>query len=175
MARIHSLDPRVPNLNQNAVRCVGGQILEADGDAAGVYTLDVRIPAYATVLDVIVHNEALWDAGTSATLNVGMYTVDSTTKAISSEEDLDGIFAAIDVKATDLTAGQAISFWRAGGKGGAMLTEGSSSHLLNIMQPTERILRAAITTVGTVGTAGKTYAYVVYALPEMDSATFTAS
>ena len=173
MANINNLDPRAPNLNPNAVRVAGVQILEADGSAAGVYTANVVIPAYAAILDVVVHNEALWTAGTSANLIVGLY--ESSGGTIGDVIDADEIFTSTSLKATDLTAGQSISFLRAGGVGGGMLTEGTSTHWLDAVDASERQIQFSVTTVGTVGTAGKTYCYVIYALPEMDSATFTAS
>ena len=173
MARINSVDPRAPNLNPNAVRVAGVQIEESDGTAAGVYRGSVKVPAYAVILDVIVHNEAVWDAGTSATLVVGLYQDDSN--AIGTVIDADEIFTATNVKATDLTAGQSISFLRPGGVAGGMITEGTSTHYLDVVDAADRWIVADITTVGTAGTAGKTYIYVVYGVPEMDSATFTAS
>jgi hypothetical protein len=133
----------------------------------------VKVPAYAVVKDVIVHNEALWTAGTSATLNVGLYG--DTDGAVGTVIDADAIFAAVDLKATDLTAGQSISFLRAGGVGGALTTEGTSTHWLNAVETTDRWVVADVVTVGTVGTAGKTYIYVEYGVPEMDAATFTAT
>jgi hypothetical protein len=170
MVRLNTVDPRAPNLSPNAVRVVGCQFLESRLPAAGTWDFDVKIPAYGVVLDVIVHAEEVWTAGTSATLNAGMYTVDADG-VLSAEEDLDGIYAAIDMLATDLTKGQSLTFNRAGGKGGAMLTEGTSTHLLDIVGDTDRILRVNVTTVGTVTTAlGETYVYVIYAVPELDAA-----
>jgi hypothetical protein len=162
MVRVNSLDPRAPNLNPNALRAAGGQILEADGTAAGVYSLDVTIPAYALIVDIIVYAEAVWDAGTSATLKVG----------ITGDDD-DTFFTAVNLKATDLTADQAISFAAAGGVGGTSL--GTATHYLDVMDAADRTVNFTVTTVGTVGTAGKTYVAVLYAVPEMDVATFTAS
>lgn len=173
MANINNLDPRAPNLNPNAVRVAGAQILEADGSAAGVYTADIVIPAYAILLDVIVHNEAVWTAGTDADMVVGLY--ESSGGTIGDVIDADEIFTSCSLKATDLTAGQSISFLRAGGVGGGMLTEGTSTHWLDAMDASERQVRVSVTTTGTVGDAGKTYVYVLYAVPEMDAATFTAS
>jgi hypothetical protein len=147
---------------------VGFQMLESALSAAGTYVADVKLPAYACLLDVVVHAEEVWNAGTSAVLDCGLYTVDSEG-VISSEEDLNGIYAAIDMLATDLTKGQSLTFNRAGGKGGAMLTEGTSTHLLDIVGDTDRIVQTIITTTGTVGTLGETYVYVIYAIPELDA------
>jgi hypothetical protein len=174
MARINSVDWRAPTLSPSAVRVVGGQLIESEGSAAGVYTFDVFVPAYAAVLDVVVHGEALWTAGTSATLECGFYSVSSG--AISTVIDADDIYAAVDLKATDLLAGESLSLAWAGGKagdfGGVVATQ---TQLIDQMDAIDRFIRFKVTTVGTVGTAGKTYVYVMYALPEMDAATFAAS
>lgn len=174
MARLNSLDPRNSNLSPGAMRVVGGQILEADGSAAGVYTFDVKLPAYAMLLDVVIHNEALWTAGTSATLETGFYS--DSSGAISTVIDADDIYAAVNLKATDLLAGESLSLGWAGGKagdfGGVIATQ---THLIDAVDAVDRWIRTKVTTVGTVGTGGKTYVYVVYAIPELDSATFTAS
>lgn len=173
MARINTVDWRAPTLSPSAVRVVGGQLLEADGTAAGTYNFDVFVPAYAVILDVVIHNEALWTAGTSANLVCGLYSDDSGT--ISTVIDADEIYTSTSLKATDLTAGQSISFLRAGGVGGGFTTEGTSTHWLDATDSADRWIRTSVTTVGTVGTAGKTYVYVIYALPEMDATTFTAT
>jgi hypothetical protein len=174
MARINAVDWRAPTLSPSALRVVGGQLIEADGSAAGVYTLDVFIPAYALVANVTVHNEALWTAGTSAGLEVGFYSV--ADGAISTVIDADDIFTAVDLKATDLLAGEGIDFNRGGGVEGDLNgVVATQLHLIDAVDAVDRFIRFKVTTVGTVGTAGKTYVYVQYALPEMDPATFTAS
>lgn len=175
MARLNTVDWRAPTLSPSAVRVVGGQINETDGTAAGVYNFDVFIPAYAYILDVIVHNEAVWDAGTDADLVVGLYEDDGGS--ISTVIDADEIWLSTSLKATDLTAGQSIRFNydSQGGVAGGMLSEGTNTHQLNAADAADRWIRATVTTTGTLGTAGKTYIYVMYALPEMDACTFTAS
>lgn len=173
MARIQSLDPRNPTLGPGAVRVVGGQILEADGSAAGVYTFDVKIPAFAFIADVVVHNETVWDAGTDADLIVGLYA--DSSGAVGAAIDADEIFTSCSLKATDLTAGQSISLLHAGGVEGGFISEGTSTHWLDAVDEADRWIRFSVTTTGTVGSAGETYVYVIYAIPEMDVATFTAS
>jgi len=176
MARVNSVDPRNPTLASGAVRAVGGQLVEADGTAAGVYTLDILLPAYAVLLDYVIHWEALWTAGTSTTGEVGFYEVDSDTGAISTVIDADDIYKAIDMKATDMAAGEAWSFSFAGGQSSDMTgVVATQDKLVDVMDVIDRYIRFKATTVGTVGTAGLTYAYAVYALPEMDSAAFAAS
>jgi len=173
MARLNVLDPRYPTLGSGAVRAVGGQILEADGTAAGEYTVDVVIPAYAPILDVIVHNEAVWDAATDADLVVGLYA--SSGGTIGAVIDADEIYTSCSLKATDLTAGQSLSLLRAGGVGGGFTTEDTSTHWLDAVDTVERQVRFSVTTTGAVGTAGKTYVYVLYAVPELLESTFTAT
>lgn len=173
MARLNSVDPRASNLSPNAVRIVGAQLVEADGAAAGTYRAAIKIPAYAVILDVIVHNEALWDAGTSADMVVGLYG--DTNNAVGTVIDADEIFTSCSLKATDLTAGQSLSLLRPGGVAGGFITEGSSTHWLNAVDAVDRWIVADVTTVGTVGTAGITYVYVIYGVPEMDATTFTAT
>ena len=173
MARINAVDPRAPNLNPNALRVAGVQIEESDGSAAGVYRGAVKVPAYAVILDVIVHNEAVWDAGTDADMVVGLYS--DSSGAIGAVIDADEIYTSCSLKATDLTAGQSLSFLRPGGVAGGLITEGTSSHWLDAVDAADRWIVADVTTTGTVGSAGKTYIYVVYGVPEMDSATFTES
>ena len=135
---------------------------------AGVWAANVEIPVGAVLLDVVVYAKTLWDAGTSATLIVG----DTT--------DPNGWYAAVDLKATDLTAGQSLCLARVGGKSGTDISEGSSSHLLNVMQaaaataPYGKVVSAEITTVG-VTTTGDTTVCFVYAYPSPVPAAFTAT
>lgn len=141
-------------------------LTEADGSAAGVYTGDVAVPAGATLLDVIIHAVALWDAGTSATLIAGDVA------------DPNGFFAAVDLLATNLLAGEAISFTHTGGLEGADLDGGETAgdHTRRRFLATARVVTAEVTTVGTVGTLGVTRMTVVYSLPKTPvAATFVAT
>ena len=128
---------------------------------AGTYTGSVTVPAGATLLDVIVHAVALWDAATSAVMKVGDVADD------------DGIFTNVNLKATDLLAGESISTAFPGGKQGAdvvqTMTEGVPNttvlfHVLRRYLATARVISGIITSVGA-GTAGRTRMTVVYALP----------
>ena len=173
MVRLNTVDPRAPNLSPNALRVVGAQFLESALPAAGTWTFDVKIPAYALLKDVIVHAEELWNNGTAAAMVAGVFNVDADGAIdTTSEEGTNAIYGSTDLLATDLTKGQSMSFNRAGGKGGAMLTEGSSTHWLNAVGDTDRFVRVNITTTGTPNATptGETYVYVVYAVPELDSA-----
>jgi len=119
---------------------------------AGVYTGSVTVPAGATILDVIVHAVALWDTATSATMKVG------------DAADDDGIFTAVNLKATDLLAGESINFDKTGGKEGAYLV-GTATHWTTRYSASARVISGVITTVGASGSAGRTRMTVIYALP----------
>jgi len=120
---------------------------------AGTYTASVPLPAGATLIDVIVNGVALWTAATSAVLKVGDGTDD------------DGYFTAVDLKATDLLAGESISLAQAGGKAGAYI---ASSQVSPRYAVAARSIIGVVTTVGGSGTAGRTRMTVVYSAPVTD-------
>ncbi len=123
----------------------------AAAGAAGVYSTNgILVPKYAIVLNVIVHCVALWDAGTSATGIVGDATDD------------DGYFTAIDMKATDLTAGQSIDFAKTGGKEGAYCV-GTATHWTTRYTTTQRTIKLKVTCVGTACSTGESILTVEYA------------
>jgi hypothetical protein len=123
------------------------EITIAEAGAAGVYTGTVVIPAGAVLLDIVVNGVALWTAGTAATLIVG----DGT--------DPDGYYTGVNLKATDLLAGESISFALAGGKAGAYI---ANSQVSPRYSATARNIIAEVTTTGTTATAGRTRVTVVY-------------
>jgi hypothetical protein len=125
---------------------------------AGTYTGSVTVPAGATVLDVIVHGAALWDASSTVTMKVGDATDD------------DGIYTGINLKATDLLAGESLSFSQSGGKAGAYNT-GTNTHWTTRYSATARVISGIVTAAGTGGTAGRTRMTVIYALPRTSAAT----
>jgi hypothetical protein len=125
-----------------------------EGGAAGTVTASVALPAESTVLDIIVNGIVLWGAGTSATLIVG----DAT--------DPDGYYTAVNVKATDLLAGESISFALAGGKAGAYI---ANSQVSPRYAAAARSITAVVTTVGTTSTAGRTRVTVVYTTDDSGS------
>jgi hypothetical protein len=149
-----------------AVDAVGGwrlasgvvceEVLFTEAGAAGVYTGSVNIPAGATIHDIIVNGVALWGAGSSATLKVGDATDD------------DGFYTGVNLKATDLLAGESISFALAGGKAGAYI---ANSQVSPRYSATARVISGVVTTVGTTASTGVTRMQVVYALPRVKSAT----
>jgi hypothetical protein len=144
----------------SSVRAEGIRFVEADGAAAGVYSASFDVPADAVLVDVIVHGTALWTAGTSAILIVG------------DAVDDDGIFTAVNLKATDLLAGESISLALSGGKYGAdvapndatggTLAAGAAGQVNRRKLAATRTLKAKVTTVGTAGTAGDTTVVFVY-------------
>ena len=116
---------------------------------AGTYTATVVVPAGATLVDIIIDGVALWAAATSAVLKVGDATDD------------DGYFTAVNLKATDLLAGESIDFYAAGGKAGADI---AGSQINRRYSAAARTISGVVTSVGA-GTAGRTRMTVVYSAP----------
>ncbi len=125
-------------------------------NGAGTYTGAVELPAGATLLDIVVHNDVLWAAATSATMKVG-------------DTDDDGYYTGVNLKATDLLANESLSFAREGGKGGAYYA-GTGTHWTNRYSAAARTINGIITSVGA-GTAGRTRMVVLYVLPTAVAAT----
>lgn len=123
---------------------------------AGVWTGSVTVPAGATIQDIIINGVALWTSQTSATLKVGDVADD------------DGFYTGVDLLATDLLAGESISFALAGGKAGAYI---ANSQVSPRYSATSRVVSGIITKVGTTGTAGRTRMTVLYSLPTATAAT----
>jgi hypothetical protein len=122
------------------------EVTFTETSGAGVWTGSVTLPAGSTLLDIIVNNVALWDSETSADMDVG----DAATPS--------GYFAGIDLKATDLLAGESISF----GLAGAYI---ANSHVSPRYAAAQRVISGIVTKVGTTGTAGRTRMTVVWSLP----------
>jgi hypothetical protein len=121
---------------------------------AGTYTANFTIPENATLIDIIVEAEALWAAGTSAVMDIG----DSA--------DADGYFSAVNLKATDLLAGESMSIGSTqtrGGDDGAYLTVGTSTHISRRFSSASRTISAVVTSVGA-GATGRTRVTVVYSV-----------
>ena len=135
---------------------------EAQGTAAGTHSASFEVPAGAYLIDVIVHGTALWTAGTSATLVVGDVASPS------------GFYAAVNLKATDLLAGESLSFAAPGGKQGADVDvdAAGAQHVRRRALTAARTLSASVVTVGTVGTAGITDVIFIYAYPNPITPTF---
>lgn len=124
---------------------------------AGVYTGSVTIPAGATIYDIVVYGEALWDNAGTATLKVGIDAVDD-----------DGYFTAVNLKATDLLAGESLAFALAGGKAGADI---ANSQVQRRYGAAARVVSGIVTTSSTGGTAGRTRMIVMYSLSTPVAAT----
>lgn len=117
---------------------------------AGVYTAAITVPAGATILDIIVNGVALWNPATSALMTVG------------DAGNASGFYTAVDLKATDLLAGESISFALAGGKAGAYI---ANSQVSPRYSATARVISGVVTVVGGSGTTGRTRMTVLWALP----------
>lgn len=116
---------------------------------AGTYTGSVTVPAGATILDILINGVALWNPATSAVMKVG-------------DTDDDGYYIDIDLMATDLLAGESLSFALAGGKAGAYI---ANSQVSPRYSAAARTINGIITTVGGAGSTGRTRMTVVYHLP----------
>lgn len=121
---------------------------------AATYTGAVSVPAGATILDIIVNGVALWDNAGAVTMKVG-------------DTDDDGYYTAINLKATDLLAGESISFALAGGKAGAYI---ANSQVSPRYSASARTINGIITTASTGGSAGRTRMVVIFALPTASAA-----
>lgn len=97
---------------------------------------------------------ALWNNGTSATLIVG------------DGADDDGYYTAVNLKATDLLAGESLSFGLAGGKAGAYI---ANSQVSPRYAAAERTIAAQVTTVGTVPSTGETRINLIWCQPGPNS------
>lgn len=138
----------------DAMKAVEVTFTETSG--AGTYTGSVSVPAGATIQDIIINGVALWNNAGACTLKVG------------DAADDDGYFTAVDLKATDLLAGESLSFALAGGKAGAYI---ANSQVSPRYSATARVISGIITTASTGGSTGRTRMLVIYSLP----ATITAA
>ncbi|MBW2645099.1 MAG: hypothetical protein JRE23_02770 [Deltaproteobacteria bacterium] len=121
---------------------------------AGTYTGTIALPAGSRIIDIGVDGQALWTAGTSASMIVG------------DDSDPDGFFTATNLKATDLLAGEINNIEHPGGKAGAYI----ASEQRKLYSAAARNIIGVATSVGA-GTAGRTRMYVVYATPTAGAAT----
>lgn len=133
---------------------VAAELTFTETAGAGTYTGSVTLPAGSTLLDVIVNGVALWTNAGACTLIVG----DNT--------DPDGYYTAVDLKATDLLAGESLSFALAGGKAGAYIANSQVSPRYHAAADT---VTAEVITASTAGGAGRTRVVVVYAAATSNS------
>jgi hypothetical protein len=87
---------------------------------------------------------------------------------IVGDTDDDGFYTAVNLKATDLLAGESLSFALAGGKAGAYI---ANSQVSPRYSATARTITAKATTVGTAPTTGETRINVIWAQPAASSRT----
>lgn len=79
------------------------------------------------------------------------------------DTDDDGFYTGIDLKATDLLAGESLSFALAGGKAGAYI---ANSQVSPRYSATARTISGIITTASTGGSTGRTRMTVVWSAPQ---------
>jgi hypothetical protein len=120
---------------------------------AATYTGTVTLPAGSTLVDIIVTGVALWDDGTSASLEIG------------NSDDPDGYFTAVDLLAVDLLATESLNFDKQGGVGGADATTGTNTHITDRYSAAAELITATVVVGDGDGTAGRTRVTVVYSLP----------
>ncbi len=147
---------KIDGIASGAYMVVAEERTLTETSGAGVWTGSVTVPAGASILDVIVNGVALWTSQTSAVMDVGDVA------------DPDGFFTQVDLKATDLLAGESLSFALAGGKAGAYIAHSQVSPRYSA---TARVVSGIITKVGTTGIAGRTRMTVVYSLATASAAT----
>jgi hypothetical protein len=130
---------------------VSEEVTFTETGGAATYTGSVNLPAGATLIDIIVNGVALWDNAGAVTMKVG-------------DTDDDGFYTGINLKATDLLAGESISFSHQGGKGGVYFA-GTNTHVAPRYSASARTISGIITTASTGGSAGRTRMTVLYTLP----------
>lgn len=143
---------------QGLVVCKEVHFTEAAANSgAGSYTGSITVPAGAWLLNVAVQCLVVWDASGAVTGKVG------------DAADDDGYYTGIDMKATDLTANQTLSFAKTGGKEGAYFA-GSATHTNLMYSASERVISLVIVMAGASGSAGRTRFIVEYAIPSPSTA-----
>jgi len=141
-------------------------VLKFDDDsgagAAGDFEASVKVPAGAYIIDVQVHGVVVWNAGTSSTLIVG-------------DADDDNLYyTAVDYTATDLAAGEVLSFGHDGGTLGVGNTDDDG--LIGGYSSSMREVTCKMTLVGTAATTGETRIVVIWIKPtDTVSSSFTAA
>lgn len=178
MARLNSPDPRNANLSPGAARVVGGQFIETDsGGVLGTFNLDIYVPAYAVIEDIIVSCEVLFGA-TTALMDVGDYGVITATGLIDTELDANGFYAGLSIiSGGNVLAGESVDFAHVeDAVDGAYLSLTDTHQIDGRTHTADRYVRFQLVTGSAVGTqAGKLFCYLKYAVPELDVPTFTAA
>lgn len=130
-------------------------------------TGNIYLPKNSLLVGVFVYAVALWTDTGAVTLDVGLYDQNGT--AI----DADGIFAAVNLKATDLLANESLSFVAPGGKQGALLafsdstlTDSRTDHITRNFFPNGGEVRGVVSAANGDGSAGDTYLLAVHGVPQ---------
>lgn len=134
------------------------EITYTETGGALTYTGSVVLPAGSTILDIIINGVALWNNAGACTMKVG-------------DTDDDGFYTGIDLKATDLLAGESLSFALAGGKAGAYI---ANSQVSPRYSASARTISGIITTASTGGSTGRTRMTVYWTEPAVTSAATSA-
>lgn len=134
---------------ENFAPVIGAPWFEVMEFGIGDTEKSIAVPPGTIITNIHVICVALRNTGTSASLQVG------------DETDPDGYFTAVDLKATDLLAGQSINFYAPGGQNGAyLLTPGSGGHVLSNYYAAADTITATIADTGTAPTTGEHYVVV---------------
>ena len=122
--------------------------------ASATYTASFVLPAESTIIDVQVRNTALWDDGTAAALICG------------DTADPNGTYDAVDLLATDLLVGEALTFEHPGGTAGADLT----AEVRDFYRAAGTTYSCVVTVTDGDGTAGRTHILIGYAVTDTPTA-----
>jgi len=151
--------------NEAGAKTSGVSFTEASAGTS--YTATVEVPANSLVHDICFTSTVLWD-GTSASLGVG------------DDDDPDGWFTTVDLKATDLLVGEVVcaaddGAW--GGVDGAYLTVAGRRGRVTAGVDSGWFYGAAsevifVVTPGAAdGTAGRSFGWVTYSTPSFLAST----
>lgn len=147
---------KIDGIAASAYPVVAAEVTFTETSGSGTYTGSVSVPAGATLHDILISGVALWNNAGACTLKVGDVADD------------DGYYTAVDLKATDLLAGESLSFALAGGKAGAYI---ANTQVSPRYSATARVVSGIVTTASTGGTTGRTRMTVIYSLPTASAAT----
>jgi hypothetical protein len=168
-ASVAQLDTLATMSADGAISITEGVSFTEAGDTT--YTGTVEIPEGAILQSIQIMSTVLWNDGTSAGMIVG------------DDDDPNGWFETVNLKATDLLVGEVLDISNAenwGGKQGVYLVAatgrkgrttagvdsgtyyGAASEVIGV-----------VTTGGQNGSAGRTFMFVTYAVPTVVAATAT--
>ena len=154
-----AITPTAAELNKSAsiaataYQTVMSEVLFTEA-GAGTYTGTIALPAGSRIIDIGVDGQAVWTAGTSASIIVG------------DGSDPDGFFTETNLKVTDLLAGEINNIEHPGELAGAYIV----NEQRKLYSAAARNIIGVATSVGA-GTAGRTRMYVCYATPTAGAAT----